>query len=168
MASQQFNFPKRSKRFTIIAAVLVAIIILAFIAFNLFTEYIWMDSLSFGKVYTTILYSKVLLTLSGFILFFVLTFGTIYWIRLSYMNHFSHVQLPPVVTKGKFAYPATIFVSAVIGLIGSGIIQGIGWEPTLKLLNYASFDIKDPYFNMDVSFYVFVLPFVEFIFIYLT
>src|SRR5699024_12710988 len=38
-----------------------------------------------------------------------------------------------------------------------------GWEPTLKLLNYASFDQADPHFNMDISFYVFVLPFIEFI-----
>src|SRR5699024_9447974 len=54
-------------------------------------------------------------------------------------------------------------IAIFVGIIGSGIVQGVGWEPTLKLLNYASFDQADPHFNMDISIYVFVLPFIEFI-----
>lgn len=154
---------KRSKLMLSIILVLLLLFILGTFAFRLFTDYIWMDSLSFGSVYTTVLYTKVLLGVSGFVLFFVLTFGTIYWLRVSYMNHFSYVQLPPIVKLKKFAFPIMIFISIMIGMIGSGIVQGIGWEPTLKLLNYASFDTTDPYFNMDISFYIFVLPFIEFI-----
>src|SRR5699024_12672195 len=56
-----------------------------------------------------------------------------------------------------------VVIAIFVGIIGSGIVQGDGWEPTLKLLNYASFDQADPHFNMDISFYVFVLPFIEFI-----
>ena len=88
---------KRSKLMLSIILVLLLLFILGTFAFRLFTDYIWMDSLSFGSVYTTVLYTKVLLGVSGFVLFFVLTFGTIYWLRVSYMNHFSYVQLPPIV-----------------------------------------------------------------------
>src|SRR5699024_4416578 len=127
------------------------------------TDYIWMDSLSFGSVYTKVLYTKVILAASGFVLFFILTFITSYFIRSSYMNHFSYVQLPPIIKKKKYIYPLMILISFIVGIAGSGIVQGIGWEPLLKLLNYAEFDKVDPYFGKDISFYIFVLPFIEFI-----
>src|SRR5699024_12338608 len=82
------------KRFSTTILVLLCLIIVLYIAFQLYTEFIWMDTLDFGNVYTTILYSKVLLGVSAFILFFLLAFLTLYWIWLSYMNHFSQVQLP--------------------------------------------------------------------------
>lgn len=159
----QFEFPKRMKGLTIFALAVIVIVAIAFLSFELITDYIWMDSLSYGGVYTKIFYTKVILAVSGFLLFFILSFVTVYFIRVSYMNHFSAAQLPPVVSKKKYIYPAMLSVAVIIGLIGSGIVQGVGWEPTLKLLNYAQFDIADPYFGKDVSFYMFILPFMEFV-----
>src|SRR5699024_12631774 len=51
----------------------------------------------------------------------------------------------------------------IIGIIGSVIVQGIGWETALKVLNATSFDIADPHFGKDVSFYIFILPFILFV-----
>lgn len=163
MATNEFSLSKRGKGFLIAGLALLLIVIIGVFAFQVGTEYIWMDSLSFGDVYTKVLYTKIALSVSGFILFFLLTLGTVYWIRNSYLHHFSPSQLPPVVKQKKLAYPLIAVVGIFIGIIGSGIIQGVGWEPTLKLLNYASFDKADPHFNMDTSFYIFVLPFIEFI-----
>ena len=50
----------------------------------------------------------------------------------------------------------------LIGALGSSIVQGVGWEPALKMLKHVSFGKTDPYFGMDVSFYMFVLPFIKF------
>src|SRR5699024_1690676 len=108
-------------------------------------------------------YTKVALSVSGFILFFLLSLGTAYWIRNSYLSHFSPSQLPPVIKQKKLAFPLIAVIAIFVGIIGSGIVQGVGWEPTLKLLNYASFDQADPHFNMDISSYVFVLSFIDFI-----
>src|SRR5690625_2253523 len=97
-----------SKRLLAVIFSLIILFILTYVAFHLFTEYIWMDTLGFGNVYTTILYSKVLLGITGFVLFFGLTFLTVYWIRLSYMSHFNQGQLPNAIVSGKFAYPIMI------------------------------------------------------------
>src|SRR5699024_5170343 len=121
---KQFTFPKRTKGITISALILLVIVAIAITAYQFLTDYIWMDSLSFGIVYTKILYTKIIIAVSGFVLFFIFTFITMYFIRFSYMNHFSHVQLPPVVKQKKYIYPLMLFVSLIIGLIGSGIIQG--------------------------------------------
>src|SRR5699024_2135196 len=54
-------------------------------------------------------------------------------------------------------------MAILLGAIGSLIVQGVGWEPALKLLKHVFFGKTDPFFNMDISFYVFILPFLKFI-----
>ncbi|OZU90570.1 membrane protein [Virgibacillus indicus] len=146
-----------------IFGVLIVLAIIFLLSLNWITDYIWMDSLGFETVYTTILGSKVMLGLIGFLLFFILTYITLAWIRKSYFSHFHSNQLPPLIENRKSSRLIMMGGALFTGLIGSSIVQGVGWEPFLKLTNYASFGQTDPHFNMDISFYLFVLPFVEFI-----
>ncbi|WP_181350300.1 UPF0182 family protein [Thalassobacillus sp. CUG 92003] len=141
---------------------LLLLVILLWMSLHWVTDYIWMDSLGFKDVYTTILGSKVLLGVIGFLLFFILTYITLAWIRKGYVNHFAHEQLPYFIQKKKWSRLLILGVSALVGLFGSSIVQGIGWEIWLKFLNHATFGVTDPHFNMDISFYVFVLPFINF------
>ncbi|MEC5425965.1 UPF0182 family protein [Virgibacillus sp. C22-A2] len=150
-------------RIGVILGILVLLFILSLFAFDWITDYIWMSTLGFSDVYTTILGSKVLLGAIGFFLFFALSYLTLSWIRKSYINHFDQHQLPPVVLNRKMSNLIIFAAALFIGAIGSSIVQGIGWEPFLKLLNHATFGETDPYFNMDISFYLFILPFVEFV-----
>src|SRR5699024_1726767 len=160
---QRDRMQRLSQRYSYIILAIIALGIIAFIAFQLFTEYIWMDTLGFSTVFTTIVYSKFMLGVSGFVLFFILTFLTLYWIRYSYKSHFSPAQLPSVIAKNRTAYLIITAGALFVGVIGSFIVQGLGWEPALKFLNHTSFNEVDPFFNMDVSFYIFILPFIEFI-----
>lgn len=154
---------KLGKRSSITIATIIILIVLASITFRLSTNYIWMDSLGFSNVYTTILYSKIGIGITGFIMFFILTFLTFYFIRFSYLKHLTQIKFPPILTKKRLALPSMALVAAFIGILGSLIVQRIGWEPVLKFLNYTNFNQTDPYFNLDVSFYMFVLPFIQFI-----
>src|SRR5699024_11740113 len=97
MTSNVFTLSKRSKNFLIAGLVLLLLVIIGVFAFQVATESIWMDSLSFGDVYTKVLYSKVALSVCGFVLFFLLSFGTAFWIRNSFLSHSSPSQLPPVI-----------------------------------------------------------------------
>lgn len=126
-------------------------------------NYIWMDTLGFGSVYATILTSKFVLGASGFILFAILTYVTMSWMRRVYVTHFGPQYLPPYIPNRKISSWLMLGVSVLLGVIGSLIIQGVGWEPALKLLNHASFNQTDPFFKMDISFYVFILPFIKFV-----
>jgi len=156
-------FKNVSKRFVFIAIAIISLIIILYAGFQIYTNYIWMDTVGFSTIYTTILSSKVLLGLSGFVLFFLLTFATLYWIRTSYMKQFSPAQLPIFVVNKMPSFWLIAIGSLVIGIMGSLIVQGVGWEPTLKLFNFSEFGQEDPFFGMDISFYVFVLPFIQFV-----
>ena len=160
---QKERWKKRGNRIGIIIGIVLLLLILGIASFQWIIDYIWMDHLGFKTVFTTILGSKIMLGVIGFLLFSILMYITLSWIRKSYVGHLSKEQLPAFITKKKQSIPAMLGISALVGLVGSSIIQGIGWEPLLKLLNHATFAETDPYFNMDISFYVFILPFIKFI-----
>ncbi|WP_428910450.1 UPF0182 family protein [Niallia sp. Krafla_26] len=159
---------KKVKKFGGWTGALIGILLLLFVmgaaTFQWITEYIWMDSLDFGSVFTTILRSKFMLGTAGFVIYGLVTWLTLFWIRKSYLSHFDQNQLPPFLYEKKTAVNLLIIAIAVfVGFIGSTIIQGVGWEPLLKVLNYETFGESDPIFNRDISFYMFVLPFLEMI-----
>ncbi|MUK90421.1 UPF0182 family protein [Ornithinibacillus sp. L9] len=157
------RFKKLLNRVGILLGIIIVLLVIGLIASQFLTDYIWMDSLGFGSVFTTVLGSKVVLGVIGFILYFALTYFTLSWIRRSYMGHFHGNQLPSFIQSRKYSILIISGIALFVGIIGSSIIQGFGWEPALKLLNYAPFGETDPHFNMDISFYLFVLPFIKFI-----
>lgn len=147
-----------------IIAILLLLFIVATVTFQWVTEYIWMDSLDFSSVFTTILTSKMLLGGAGFVIYGLATGITLFWIRKSYFSHFQREQLPAfLATQKGLVNGAIILIALFAGLLGSVIAQGVGWEPLLKVLNYETFGETDPIFNLDISFYMFVLPFLEII-----
>ncbi|MFC0301633.1 UPF0182 family protein [Virgibacillus soli] len=157
------RWKKIGNKIAITFGILFFLLVVGWPALQWATEYIWMDSLGFGNVYVTILQSKILLGVIGFILFSFTTYIMLFWIRHAYIRHFEPKQLPPVILNRKISNLIMVAVAIFLGFVGSMIIQGIGWEPALKLLNYATFGKTDPYFNMDISFYMFILPFLQFI-----
>lgn len=154
---------KFGKRIGTVVAVLLFLFIVGLMTFQWFTDYIWMDTLGFGKVFTTIFTTKIYLGLAGFLLFGIITYITLFWIRHSYLGHLRPEGVPPIIRHRKSSQLIMIAVSIFLGIIGSTIVQGVGWEHALKLLNYESFNKADPHFNLDISFYMFILPFVKFI-----
>ncbi|KGP91106.1 hypothetical protein N780_17805 [Pontibacillus chungwhensis BH030062] len=145
-----------------IGFVVIALLVLTLLSLNWITEYIWMGTVGYQDSYMTILTSKFMLGIVGFILFAVCTYITFSWVRKSYLRHFNEGQLPTLVTSKKWSRSLVLLLALFIGLIGSTIVQGVGWEPWLKFLNYEPFGVSDPHFDRDVSFYMFVLPFIEF------
>src|SRR5690625_7365017 len=111
-----------------------------------------MDTLDFENVYLTIFTSKVVLGASGFILFAVATYITLWWIRRSYVAHFGGGQhLPPAFPNRESSNLLMIAAAIPSGAFGSSIVDAVGWEPALKMRTPASFGQQDPSFGMDIS-----------------
>ncbi|WP_017186694.1 UPF0182 family protein [Alkalibacillus haloalkaliphilus] len=146
-----------------LAIIIIPIIVIGLLSLSWITEYIWMGSLGFEQVFTTVLFSRAALGGVGFVLYFVVAYITLYWIHKSYIHFLNHSMIPKILLNKKSAYTIVFSISIVFGLIGTSMVQGIGWEPTLKALNYETFGQTDPYFNLDISFYIFLLPFLELI-----
>lgn len=161
---QNIQIPKRKTRwifYIIIALILLAILGAAFVHYA--TEYIWMSNLGFAQVFTKVIGTKAVLAVAGFLLFALVTYVTLFWIYRIYKRTFSKGELPPLFYSGKVMTLILGAISVIVGLFGSSIVQGVGWQRLLKFLNRTPFGVTDPYFHLDISFYMFVLPFLNFI-----
>src|SRR5690625_3477422 len=110
-----------------------------------------MDTLGFEKVFTTIFTSKIYLGVAGFLLFSLITYFTLFWIRFSYMGHLGPEGVPPIIRYRKSSTLIMLAISVFLGLLGSSIVQGVGWEPTLKLLKIGRASCRERVDMSDVG-----------------
>ena len=68
---------------------------------HLLTDYIWMNSLGFSSVFTTILWSKVILASVGFLLFAGAMFMTLFWIWHTYIKEMDMAKFGSIFQSGK-------------------------------------------------------------------
>ncbi|MEE9398980.1 MAG: UPF0182 family protein, partial [Dehalococcoidales bacterium] len=156
---------KRSpaRKWLIISGALFFFFIIASIGKGLYAEWLWFDSLGFGSVYTTILTTKLWLFAAGASIFLVLLLANLFLARRLSPAIGDNVLLGQglVVLRRMFDFGilvSAIFLSLIFGLATSG-----QWEMVLRFSNAIGFGIAEPLLGRDVGFYIFQLPFYQFI-----
>lgn len=161
----------------VIALVLVAVL-LATVGVELYTDYLWFESVGFQRVFTTMLIAQVGLFAMGALVFLVLFMvNVIIARRLAY--RLRHIAEPE--EEGIWAFIAQVgarigaqreyaaLINASILVIGvllsvlMGLLVSGQWETVLRYLNATSFAVQDPIFGLDISFFVFTLPLLQFL-----
>ncbi len=166
----------KTRVFLIIAIVVVALIVLFTVA-RIWIDVLWFDHLSYLEVFTTMLYTKIGLWLVFFVLFIVFSGlnvlvafrkGGIQQLKIPRPSSQQPgmpaelTQAAPLQINRKAAISITVVVLLLLGLIMAGI-GSRRWELLQKLLHRSDFNLTDPLFHRDISFYVFVLPFYSFL-----
>ncbi len=155
--------PRKWISFGKFAAVFVVILILGGIAVNILTDYIWSDHLGYASVFMTMFLTQISLWIAGFLLFFVSTLLLFFNIRSVFLKDYPNEKLPAVVMQRKWFALLTVLLAFFVGLLGGSIVQGVGWERVLGFIHQVPFEIKDPYFGKDLSFFIYTLPLWNFI-----
>ena len=161
----------KKKLILLSSALLIIVILMLFSRFiGYYGDWLWFRSLGYGSVFTTILWTKIVL----FILFF-LVFAAFAWLNIAIArkrgSYTRSLKVPfadrPVRTSdiifsdrfAKYTWAAIIlFLSFIMGSQASGT-----WETFLKFLHASKFGIADPIFSKDAGFYVFRLPLYNFL-----
>jgi len=121
---------------------------------RLYTDYLWFDALGFSQIFLISLFSKIKLFLITAIIFFL--FATVnLWVS-SKLNK----------TKKLISFKIKLLIITILSFI-IGLTTSSGWFTVLQYLNQTQFNIQDPIFMKDVSFYIFSLPFYSFILAFL-
>jgi uncharacterized membrane protein (UPF0182 family) len=144
--------------------VVVALAILA-VFIHYYGDWLWFANLGFAKVFTTILWAKVL-TFAAFALLFGMFAGVNLFMARRRGSSSRRIRL---VTPQRPVSPielifheahatqawtvALLFLSGVMGLSASD-----SWMTFLQYLHRSQFGIADPIFSKDAGFYVFTLP----------
>jgi uncharacterized protein len=145
---------------TITAIILAALIILFFVFAGLYSDWLWFQQLGFLKVLTTQWYTQLALFFIGF---FGMALPIFVSIEIAFRWRPVYAKLNSQLDRYQQVVEplrrlAIYGIPAVIGIFG-GASAASRWQTVLEYFNRTSFGTKDPQFHLDVSFYVFDLPF---------
>ncbi|MBU4075367.1 MAG: UPF0182 family protein, partial [Euryarchaeota archaeon] len=115
---------------------------------DLFTEYFWFDEVGYLGVFFTVIKTRIMLGAVAFALFFAFMYINI---RLALKNTRSLGFL--------LIYSGAILIFSLL----FGLYASLKWDIVLRYLNQVPFNLHDPIFGQDISFYVFSLPFFNFL-----
>ncbi len=162
----------RSRFFMILIGLIVlGSLLLAGTTFYL--DLLWFIELDVEQVFWTQYLTRWGMRIGAFIFLFAFLFANLMFTR-RYILSFPNLALrEKLMASGamRFLTPRRLILyftaaSAVLAFVFSGYV-GTAWMDVLRFFNQVSFNISDPVFGADVSFYVFNLPFYRFIYEFL-
>jgi len=161
----------KNLKWIIIGVILLMVIIVGAMA-SVYIDLIWFKSVQYVAVFW-----KILLTKGVVMLFFAAAFFILSFINLSFARRFAP-EFQVEISQDEFERPEiqlykslqniqinkkfVLWFSLIVALF-MGFSEGSSWEKILIYLNRTSFGITDPIFSKDIGFYMFGLPFWEFV-----
>lgn len=163
------GIPTLSRRAKILIALAVALLALLLIGprvVDVFTAFLWYGSLGHAGVLRTVLLSRLgLFVVTGLILA-VFTFAGM-WLAYRVRPAFLPSPTDDPVVRYRAVVTSKLKTFAIVPALLIGLIAGIfgqaSWQQVLLFFNRQSFGQTDPEFGMDIGFYAFTLPFIEFV-----
>ena len=164
-ATPQFNFKGRRSPLTLTIVILVVLSGVLLSLSGFYADWLWFKSVDFTSVWTTVLATKIFL----FVVAGLLTSSIILLnIIIAYKRRPLYVPLS-IEADNLERYRAQIepikrwvVLALAVGLFYfAGTSGSAMWESWLLFKNSTSFGVKDPQFNMDISFFAFELPFYQ-------
>jgi uncharacterized membrane protein (UPF0182 family) len=136
----------------------VGLLVLGAWLLSIFTDFLWFDNLGYGNVYQTILVQRIWLFFVGASLFAAIA-GFNVWLTYRYGRGPQVIPIPAETLEllRPLTLVGVIFVLIVASLIFGGV-AGSRWSTVLGFMYSTPFNVTDPQFNKDISFFVFTLP----------
>jgi len=133
---------------------------------NLYTEWLWFGEVGYQSIFLKSLTTKGLISSAGFLIAFVVLYANLRFaiteIHRPYVLFAGGGDLKPLVLERSHVGALAIGISALVALF----IGGVGssqWMLVLRYLEAIPFGEIDPLFGLDASFYIFSLPFYDFL-----
>lgn len=142
-----------------IRGLLIAILLLVVLFMSLIgyiTDFLWFKELGYTTVFFTKMFTQLKIGIPAFI---IITLITYIYLKLLKRGYFKKIESEDVPNE-KLLNKMTWGLAAVFSGVFSFVIVSQLWFEILKFINSTTFGIKDPMYNMDISFYVFKLDFI--------
>ncbi|MFF3665341.1 UPF0182 family membrane protein [Microtetraspora malaysiensis] len=160
------RLPRRPRLLIPVVVALAAIVVSFFIFTAIYTDFLWYESVDFSSVFSTMLVTQILLFVVGAALMVVIVGGNVALAhRVRPMFGPGMFGSPQGADRYRLAVDPHRKVFFLIGLGVLGLFTGSStagqWKTWLLFLNSSSFGAKDPLFGRDVSFFMFIVPFLR-------
>lgn len=155
------------KILSIVLAIALAFFVTATVIVSIFADWLWFSEVGFLFVFKKSLLSMWGLGIGFGFLFFAFIMLNIFIAR-KWAPKYRVVFEEPALERirqffAQWGRWTVIGVSLFVSFL-AGITASSQWQELLLFLKSVPFNLKDPVFNIDVGFYVFKLPFLEFLY----
>lgn len=149
----------RKKALRIIVAFFILLLMICFSSINIIIDYQWFKELGYISIYFTKIVSILKLMIPVFVVIFLA-------LALYYRSLVPSIKkLKKVVdvhnNGDKKKFKIFLVIDALISLIFSLGFANVYWYEILEFTNSTNFELDDPLYNIDISFFVFKLPLIE-------
>ena len=157
------SLTRRTRILLAVAAVVVLLLLGGSRLINFYIDWLWFGEVGFRGVFTTILFTQIVQFLAGSLLI-----GGLVALALWIAYRSRPVFVPLSGPEDPIARYRTVIIQRVrlfgIGIpVVFGLIAGLSavgdWQVVQQFVNSTPFGRTDPEFGLDISFYVFQLPF---------
>lgn len=158
------------RRLLIAVVVVVAAVVAAFTALSgFFIDVLWFREVGYSDVFWTILRTKIALGLAFGLAFFALLFVNLWIVRRTTPRYQAITPEQEIIERYRLQFEPyawwviPVFAAVIAVFVGFGVTGQ--WRTFLLWRNSAGvvFENPDPLFELDPAFYVFSLPWLEFV-----
>jgi len=158
----------RKYTWPVVIAIVVILLLFGGAIVGLYTDWLWFSDLGYGVVFMKPLLAEIGLGLVMGVLFFAIIYGNLWYAR--------RIAPPPspmglerqlIERLGNLARRGiglVIFLGSIVVSFMVGLEAATHWQSYLLYSNAAKFHAVDPVFGKDIGFYVFKLPFIEYLY----
>lgn len=154
---------RRARRIVAIVVAVVAVIVGLLVAVNLYADWLWFSEVGYTDVFSTVVRTRLLLfVVFGALMAAIVAANLIIAFRLRpdyrpMSMEQQNLERYRLALTPRFGLAVGI-VATITGFIAGMSAQG-QWRSWLLFWNSVPFNISDPQFGKDISFYVFEYPF---------
>ncbi len=155
------NIPRISGRFWVTAFIIFIVFVSFSRVMELYTDWLWFKSVGYNQIFTVELSTKVITFLVAAVVFVILFLANTGIARWQVKRNTLFFSDETLVAQKMVTYVVVAVALLLAWMVGS--TASANWLTVLEYMKQVSFNIADPIFGMDVSFYIFTLPLMKFL-----
>lgn len=156
-ANKMFLKEKNAGKYSL--RILIALILIGIFLFisliGFITDYLWFKELKYVGVFFTKLFTQLKIGIPTFV---ILTFLSYIYFKLIKKKYYHRIISDDIEKAGTINWISWLLAAVFGGIVTYFVVTNL-WFSWLQFINGKQFNIKDPIFGLDVSFYVFKLDF---------
>ncbi|MCL2437323.1 MAG: UPF0182 family protein, partial [Clostridiales bacterium] len=150
---------KGNKGLTALIIALLVVVGLFLTLVNLIIEFQWFNELGYASVFLTRIFTQIAIAVPLFIVTGLIVFVYLKVLKKGYYRKIeSHINDKSVEKKLNIAAAG---LAAIAGGILAYYVASLTWFEVLRFMHRTPFDLVDPQFGLDISFYVFQLDLIR-------
>lgn len=142
-------------KWIIIAVIILIILFVSLIGF--ITDFLWFRELDYVSVFFTKLFTQLKIGVPTFV---VITFLAYVYLKFLKRGYFKKIESNEQTDHRRLNF-ISWGLAGLFGVVSTYFTVTRLWFSFLEFSNSTSFDLEDPLYNLDISFYVFRLGFIE-------